>query len=134
MWIVKIARVESWTEAIPLSRPYTIAFKSTSEVELPFVRVTADNGQVGLGSASPVVQITGESLTGTFGPACRKSAEWMLKNGLVHVLASDAHWANERPPVLSGSLAAAAGIVGEEKARTLVLDTPRAILDGGDLE
>jgi protein-tyrosine phosphatase len=88
----------------------------------------------GMVEKGALVQITGESLTETFGPACRKSAERMLKKGLVHVIASDAHWANERPPVLSGSLAAAARIVGEEKARRLVHDNPRAILDGRDVD
>jgi protein-tyrosine phosphatase len=80
-----------------------------------------------------LVQITGESVTGNFGPGCRRSAERMLRKGMVHVIASDAHWADERPPRLSASLAAAARIVGEDAARRLVEDNPRAIIEGRDL-
>ena len=80
-----------------------------------------------------LVQITGDSITGAFGPPCRKSAERMLKKGLVHIIASDAHWADERPPRLSASRAAAARIVGEDAARRLVEDNPRAIIEGRDL-
>ena len=81
-----------------------------------------------------LVQITGESLTGAFGPGCRKSAERMLGKGLVHIIASDAHWAGERPPVLSGSRTAAARVVGEDAARRLVEDNPRAIIEGRELD
>jgi len=80
-----------------------------------------------------LVQITGDSLTGAFGPACRRSAEWMLRKGLVHVIASDAHWTDERPPRLSASRTVAARIVGEGAARRLVEDNPRAIIEGRDL-
>jgi len=80
-----------------------------------------------------LVQITGDSLTGAFGPPCRRSAERMLRKGLVHVIASDAHWADERPPHLSASRTAAARIVGAEAARKLVQDNPRAIIEGRDL-
>jgi protein-tyrosine phosphatase len=80
-----------------------------------------------------LVQITGGSLTGAFGPPCRQSAERMLRSGLVHVIASDAHWSDERPPLLSASRTAAARIVGEEAARKLVQDNPRAIIEGRDL-
>jgi protein-tyrosine phosphatase len=80
-----------------------------------------------------LVQVTGESITGAFGPGCRQSAEWMLGKGLVHIIASDAHWADARPPLLSASRAAAARIVGEEAARKLVEDNPRAIIEGRDL-
>ncbi len=58
---MKITRVEAWKESLPLSRPYTIAFKTVSAVDLYFVRIVADNGLEGLGSASPTEDITGES-------------------------------------------------------------------------
>jgi tyrosine-protein phosphatase YwqE len=51
----------------------------------------------------------------------------LLKNGLVHVIASDAHSA-ERPPVLSQAIAEAVKIMGEEKAKVLVQDNPENII------
>ncbi len=59
---LKIARVDAWREPIPLSRPYTIAYKTTSAVELFFVRLETDRGWVGVGSASPGEQVTGETV------------------------------------------------------------------------
>jgi protein-tyrosine phosphatase len=53
-----------------------------------------------------------------------------LKKGLAHFIASDAHWAGERPPVLSPGLAVASEIIGEEEARKLVFDNPRFVLEG----
>jgi len=80
-----------------------------------------------------LVQVTAGSLTGEFGPQCMRSAVRMLKSGWVHILASDAHWADERPPRLSLGVKAAASVVGEERARKLVVDNPRAIMEGRDL-
>lgn len=58
---MKIVDVETWRESVPLSRPYTIAYKTTSAVELFFVRLTTDAGHVGVGSGSPGEHVTHES-------------------------------------------------------------------------
>lgn len=58
---MKIVAIESWLEAVPLTRPYTIATRTISAVELFFVRLRADDGSMGYGSASPAAQVTGES-------------------------------------------------------------------------
>ncbi len=58
---MKIQAVESWREKVPLTRPYTIALTTTSEVELFFVKIIADSGEIGLGSAAPFELVTGES-------------------------------------------------------------------------
>jgi protein-tyrosine phosphatase len=80
-----------------------------------------------------LVQVTAGSLTGDFGPACLRSAARMLKKGWVHIIATDAHWVDERPPLLSAGRTAAARIVGQDAARRLVEDNPRAITEGRDL-
>jgi len=81
-----------------------------------------------------LVQVTAGSLVGDFGPACLRSAVRMLKKGWVHILATDAHWVDDRPPLLSDGRRAAVRYVGEEAARRLVIGNPRAIIDGRDLE
>ena len=77
-----------------------------------------------------LVQVTASSLTGRWGEAAAKSAVWLLQHEAVHVLASDAHDPVHRPPVLSAGREAAARICGQDVARALVDDNPRAIVNG----
>ncbi len=73
------------------------------------------------------LQITAGSLTGRFGSAPRYWAERMLDEGVVHLLATDAHNLRSRPPLLSEGEAAAARLVGAVEARRLVHDRPALI-------
>ena len=74
------------------------------------------------------VQVTGASLTGLWGDRTRRAAHWLLERQAVHVLATDAHDLERRPPVLSTAREAAAVIYGDEVADALVEGNPRAIL------
>jgi protein-tyrosine phosphatase len=76
-----------------------------------------------------VAQVTGASVTGELGREVRATAGLFLVNNLVHIIASDAHRALGRPPRLSQAVEAAAKIVGESKARAMVTEIPRAILE-----
>lgn len=80
-----------------------------------------------------VVQVTGSSLAGDWGERALKAAEWLLRRGLIHVLATDAHGAQRRKPVLSTGRDAAARLIGEEAARALVETNPAAIVAGKPL-
>ena len=75
-------------------------------------------------------QITGASLMGGFGGEAKQAAENLLRSNLVHFIATDAHSANGRPPVLSEAVRAAAKIVGKEQAWKMVTEYPQAILEG----
>jgi protein-tyrosine phosphatase len=75
-------------------------------------------------------QVTAMSLTGGFGGEVKRVAEKFLKARLVHIIASDAHSQNSRPPILSSAVRAAARIVGEEEACKMVTEYPQAILNG----
>lgn len=89
-------------------------------------------GMVHLGS---IAQVTSTSLTGRFGPDYRKAAETFLERGLVHIIASDAHsHRGPRVPVLSDGVEAASKIVGEEYARSMATEAPRAIVEGRRFE
>ena len=57
---MKIVRVETWRERVPLTRPYTIASGTTEDVELFFVRVVGER-EIGLGSGVPIEFITDET-------------------------------------------------------------------------
>ena len=78
------------------------------------------------------LQITAGSLTGRFGKAPRYWAERMLDEGVVHLLATDAHNLRSRPPLLSEGEAAAVRFVGSGEARRLVHDRPAVIWRNGD--
>jgi protein-tyrosine phosphatase len=74
-------------------------------------------------------QVTAQSITGGFGAHARKAAEKFLRHGLVHLIASDAHNADDRPPRLSEAVEIAARYVGRTKAEAMVTTVPAAILD-----
>jgi protein-tyrosine phosphatase len=76
-----------------------------------------------------VAQVTAASLTGDLGKEVRTTAGLFMVNNLVHIIASDAHRALGRPPGLSRAVEAASKIVGEAKARAMVTEIPRAILE-----
>jgi protein-tyrosine phosphatase len=75
------------------------------------------------------MQITSGSLTGRFSSEARYWGEKMLDEGLVHLLATDAHGLGKRPPRLAEGRRAAEKWVGAEEALKLVSDRPRSIID-----
>jgi protein-tyrosine phosphatase len=75
-------------------------------------------------------QVTAMSLTGGFGPEVRRLAEALLIRKLVHLIASDAHSTDLRPPVLTPAVTAASKLVGAKEAAKMVIEYPQAILDG----
>jgi protein-tyrosine phosphatase len=75
-------------------------------------------------------QVTAGSIVGLFGGRVKRLTHNLLRSGLIHVIASDAHFPDgPRSPKLPSGVEAAAAIVGEEKARAMVVDTPKAIMD-----
>jgi protein-tyrosine phosphatase len=75
-------------------------------------------------------QITTGSILGTFGTRAKEYSEELLSKGLVHVIASDAHNTQRRPPLLSGCVDAVTPWVGREYAEAMTREFPRALLDG----
>lgn len=74
------------------------------------------------------MQITSGSLSGSFGRRPKYWARRMLSEGLVHILATDAHNMTRRPPDLLAGYRAAEDILGQEEAEKLVVTRPYAIL------
>ncbi|NVM20673.1 MAG: tyrosine protein phosphatase [Desulfobacterales bacterium] len=80
-------------------------------------------------------QITAMSITGDFGEMVGQCAEMLLTQRLAHVIASDAHSAVDRPPVLSEAVEAAAKILGSyEDSERMVTEMPAALLSGDVVE
>ena len=80
-----------------------------------------------------LVQVNALGFTGRAGPGEKKCAEWLLKNRLVHFIASDVHSLTGRPPILSKAVDYATRIVGKEEARALVCHNPEQIINGLDI-
>jgi protein-tyrosine phosphatase len=77
-----------------------------------------------------LVQVTAGSLFNGFGPWARQAAERFLRDGLVHVVATDAHSAHGRQLQLGRAAGYVAALMGKEKARELLETNPRRILRG----
>jgi protein-tyrosine phosphatase len=88
------------------------------------------NKLINLLNPQVLLQITAGSITGKFGPDSRACARFLLRKGLVSFIASDAHDAGNRRPVLSKGVAAAGKIIGKENALKLVTENPAAMLAG----
>lgn len=74
------------------------------------------------------MQITAGSLSGAFGRNARYWAERMLDEGLVRILATDAHDTTRRPPNLREGRDLAAARVGAREADFLVVTRPMGVL------
>jgi protein-tyrosine phosphatase len=79
-----------------------------------------------------LTQVTADSLTGKSGFWAVRTARILLKCGLVHLIATDAHSPTRRPPLLARAVEAAGRIVGQDRAAMMVHDVPLAVLEGKD--
>lgn len=74
------------------------------------------------------MQLTAGSLAGAFGRNARYWAERLLEEGYVHIVATDAHDVDRRPPDLNQGCELAAKRVGDVEAQHLVLTRPEGVL------
>ncbi len=75
------------------------------------------------------MQVTAGSLTGRFGANAKYWGERLLDEGWVHILATDSHGVDRRPPLLAEGQRAAEKWVGAEEAQHLVETRPQGILN-----
>lgn len=80
-----------------------------------------------------LAQITAASLTGTSGSSVTRCARYLLKQKVVHFLASDGHSSTWRPPTLTEGLKTATKLIGRQEAIKLVKENPMQVLDGKPL-
>ncbi|MBL8848593.1 MAG: hypothetical protein JNG89_02875 [Planctomycetaceae bacterium] len=79
-----------------------------------------------------LMQITAGSLMGTFGPDSCAMSEWMLREGLVHFVATDAHGVKSRRPLLRRAFERTAELIGPDAAVALCSTNPAAVAAGRD--
>jgi protein-tyrosine phosphatase len=85
-----------------------------------------------LAQAGVWMQLTAGSVVGAFGRRPRYWSERMLDEGLVHILATDAHDVVRRPPNLGSGRDAVARRIGNVEAEHLVTTRPQGVLQNLD--
>lgn len=58
---MKIKSVKTWLQQLPLTKPYTIAYKTIDDTEIVFLEITLENGITGIGAANPFAEVVGET-------------------------------------------------------------------------
>jgi protein-tyrosine phosphatase len=77
--------------------------------------------------------MTASALNGRWGDKAKKVAHWLLEREAVHILATDSHSVEGRPPILSEARDLVSRSYGQPVARALVDDNPRAVVSGRPL-
>ena len=76
-----------------------------------------------------LLQITASSLIGMQGRTAQRTAKSLLKRGLVHCIASDAHGLHKRAPKILQGLSCAKQIIGQVRTQQLIEGWPMAIIN-----
>jgi protein-tyrosine phosphatase len=74
------------------------------------------------------VQINAASVTGEFGLRYKEVSKKLLKNNLVHIIASDAHSDHHRAPKLQNCAKYISKKFGEAYAREIMIDNPGKVI------
>ncbi len=80
-----------------------------------------------------VIQVTANSLTGRWGEKAVQVSRWLLEKQALHIVASDCHNLEGRPPVLSRAREYLKPAYGVEIAEALVMKNPQAVVAGLDI-
>lgn len=81
-----------------------------------------------------LLQVTAASFLGRFGRQAKGFADRLLQQGLVHIVASDAHDTKYRPPSLKEAHEYVSKSCGPGRAQMLFVNNPAATLTGSPLE
>jgi len=82
-----------------------------------------------------LVQLTAMSITGELGHDAMQYSHFLLRQRQAHVIATDSHNAESRPPILSSAVEVTAHILGDtEAAEAMVTENPQQILNGKPLD
>jgi protein-tyrosine phosphatase len=76
-----------------------------------------------------LAQVTASSFSGLWGKTARHCAETLLKKGLVHCIASDAHGLQKRAPDVQAGLQCAAKLLDKASIEHLIETRPAALLN-----
>ena len=77
--------------------------------------------------AGCLMQVTAGSLMGTFGNVAQELGEWMLKEGLVHFIATDAHGIKSRRPLMKRAFDRVEQLTDRQTALDLCVHSPELV-------
>ncbi|WP_231474203.1 dipeptide epimerase [Enterococcus saccharolyticus] len=80
----KIAKIEFQAQTVALNSPFTIALGTITEADTIFVKVTTDDGIIGVGEAAPETFVTGETLQSCQG-ALELLSEKLIGENPLHI-------------------------------------------------
>jgi protein-tyrosine phosphatase len=80
-----------------------------------------------------LMQLTGGSITGAFGPEIQQFAEQLLTEGLVHFISTDAHGPRVRPPLMRAAFDRVCELTDWATATKLCSRHPQHVFDGGQI-
>jgi protein-tyrosine phosphatase len=80
-----------------------------------------------------LAQITARSLIRGFGWGIARFTKKLVREGLIHLMATDAHNTAKRPPVMGDALKKLTKMMGESRARDMVETLPERIIRGEQL-
>ena len=78
-----------------------------------------------------MLQITAAALDGALGPVIGRTARYLLAHGRVHLVATDAHRIDRRPPHVAAAFEIAARVVGRDGAHALFVGNPAIVARSG---
>lgn len=80
----KIKEVNVWSADLGNTKPYTIAFKTITEVKNVFVEVVLDNGITGIGAGNPSEYVVGETIEQSIAALEGKNTEFLVGRDVRH--------------------------------------------------
>ena len=102
---MKIKAVRSYLRRMALTKPYTIAYNTFSDVRLAFLEIELENGMIGYGSGSPAEDVVGETTEQTYANLQTEFVQQFIGRDIRHfqqiIFESTIHF-----PHLPGTLAA----------------------------
>lgn len=75
---MRIKNIVVWSVDLGNTRPYTIAFKTISEVKNVFAEITLENGVTGIGAGNPSEYVVGENLDQCIAALQEKNIEFLI--------------------------------------------------------
>lgn len=78
--------------------------------------------------AGALIQINSNSITGKSGKEIQNICNILIRNNMVHFVATDAHSSNSRKPVLNNSYKYVEDKLGKQKAKEIFYDNPQKLI------
>lgn len=119
-WAIRQVRQAGFVPVLAHPERYTAVWRDPERVADWFFQGT-------------VIQLDQDSVLGRFGQHCARTSDWILRHGLAHVVASDAHGLGSRTARLKHLFQQLARRYGRSYAEVLLLENPMRILRDREL-